>query len=98
MRVAERLPDFDVPVWLYEDGRAFIGCRFYDSDGWLWARCYGMPYIDARGAWRRIDAEADEDYKPTLWQPLPDIPRYTREELDDAAVKATAMHAAIKVE
>ena len=94
--VAQRLPDFDVPVWLYESGIVYIGCRIDDSDGWLWARCYGMPYVNARGVWTVLDAEAEDDH-PTLWQPLPDVPRYTQAELDAAIAEAGRLQAVIRV-
>ena len=93
-----RLPDFDVPVWLYEDGRAWIGCRVYDSDGWLWAKCYLLPYLDEAGAWKLADAEADDDYSPTLWQPMPEPPRYAQPELDSAAADGRRLAANLNLE
>jgi hypothetical protein len=96
--VADRLPDMDVPVWLYENGRAFIGCRSDGGEGWLWAQCYVVPALDARGKWQKIDAEADDDYQPTLWQPLPDVPRYSRVELDAAAERGKELAASLRVE
>ena len=71
---AARLPAFDTPVWLYEDGAAYIGCRSDESDGWRWAKCYCMPYLDKTGAWILAEANGDDDYQPTLWQPLPEPP------------------------
>lgn len=99
VKTADKLPDFDVPVWLYEDGDAYIGCRVDDSDGWLWAKCYLMPYIDSStGAWKLVDAEVDDDYMPTLWQPLPDVPRYQQHELDTATAEARQLVADLKLE
>lgn len=84
--VAERLPGLDVPVWLYlPDGPRIVqGCRTDGSEGWCWANCYSSAYFDPTyegGMWRAHDAELDEDYQPSLWQPLPEPPRYTQAEL-----------------
>lgn len=93
-----RLPDEGVPVWVYEDGRFYIACRVYDSEGWLWARCYGLPYLDKQGKWQCIDAELDDDYQPTIWQPLPEPPRYNQAALDAAKVRAAELAASLVVE
>lgn len=98
IRCAEDLPAYDLPVWLYEDGRAYVGCRVFESDGWLWAKCYSMPHLDAAGAWKTEDAEIDDDYSPTLWQPLPEAPRYTQAALDAAAASARELAASLRVE
>lgn len=95
---ADDLPTYDLPVWLYENGRAYVGCRIFDSDGWLWAKCYSMPYLDKDGTWKMVDAEVDDDYRPTLWQPLPDVPRYSEAELKAAQGEAAATLAALRVE
>jgi hypothetical protein len=93
-----RLPPFDVPVWVYEDGYCYIACRADDSDGWLWAKCYTLPYLDKAGRWQTVDAEIDDEYLPTLWQPLPEPPRYNQAALDAAKLEAAAMFADLRVE
>lgn len=95
---AENLPAYYVPVWLYENGSVYVGCRIFDSDGWLWAKCYLLPYVDKSGEWKVVDAEVDDDYNPTLWHPLPEVPRYTHAELDAAADEARRLVAGIRVE
>lgn len=72
--VNERLPEFDIPVWLACGDNLFIGSRCDDGDGWLWCNCYGSMYWDkTKGKWASFDAEAD-DYSPTHWMPLPEPP------------------------
>ncbi len=93
-----RLPALDAPVWLYEGGIAYIGCRTDGGEGWLWAKCYFMPYLSQSGTWTLVDADIDDDYQPTLWQPLPEPPRYTQAELDAAKTEAAALVASIRVE
>lgn len=100
--VGSRLPDLDMPVWLYlPDGPRIVqGCRTEDSDGWYWANCYSSAYFDPThegGKWRSLDAEMDDDYQPSLWQPLPEPPRYTQAELDAAAAEARRLVAGILV-
>ena len=97
VQMAQRLPAIDVPVWLYEHGCVFIGCRVDDSDGWLWALGYGMQYLDEQGIWKLADSEI-EDIRPTLWQPLPEAPHYLQTELDSAATAARELHARIQVD
>jgi uncharacterized protein DUF551 len=75
--VEDELPP-NIPGELYSknvlailDGRLAVMCHTYagglddDAGGYVWANCYG----DVNG-----DAEWDENYKPTHWQPLPAIP------------------------
>lgn len=76
--VTEELPDFDVPVWLWEPGRgAWIGERADDADGWLWGNCYGSEYWHE--GWKSGENMADDDYQPTRWQSLPAPPAGTPE-------------------
>lgn len=98
VQTAERLPDMDLPVWLYENGFVFIGCRGDCGEGWLWAQCYVVPSFNAQGAWQSVGAEADDDYQPTLWQPLPEPPRYTQAALDAAKTEAAELAAGLRVE
>ena len=93
-----RLPPLDLPVWVYEDGYCYIACRAYEDDGWLWAKCYTLPYLDKDGRWQTVDAEIDDDYLPTLWQPLPEPPRYSQTALDAAKVRAAELAASLVVE
>lgn len=68
------LPPMDIPVWLVEgEGplAIFIGGRASDGEGgWLWGRCYLMPWHDGR----RWDGEIEQDdaYHPSHWMPLPE--------------------------
>ena len=73
IKVSEKLPDLDVPVWLYEAGRIYLGGRVED-DGWLWAQCYGQIWWTSNPGWKG-DLESDDDYAPTHWMPLPEPPK-----------------------
>lgn len=76
--VDDKLPELDVPVWVYLPKRAswrpsmVIGCRSEDSEGnWSWCRCYDdIWYDDREEQWSTCTAEA-EDYHPTHWKRLP---------------------------
>ena len=71
----ERLPDFDVPVWLFDpEFGPFIGGRCDDGDGWLWANSLGTIWWNKRKAAWDADLEMDDDYHPTHWMPLPNPP------------------------
>lgn len=70
--VDEKLPDLGIPVWLFEEGRIYMGGRCDDSEGWLWGQAYDEPYID-NGVWKS-ELYVDDEYKPTHWQPLPQPP------------------------
>lgn len=62
-------------VWLYESGRTapWIGSRdMADSDSWLWGNAYGSLWHNGE-KWD-ADVEQDDDYQPTLFQPLPTLP------------------------
>ena len=73
--VSERLPELGVPVWLFENGIIWIGCRADDADGWLWANCYGSQAYCQEKLWYCEEAETDDDYKPTHWKSLPEPPK-----------------------
>lgn len=69
------LPPMDMPVWLYDGKRTFIGGRDAgDGDGWLWWRA--VDHIERFNAedWYIIDSEND-DLHPTHWLPLPEPPK-----------------------
>lgn len=73
--VAERLPEMDTPVWLYEPGRgAWVGERSDTGDGWLWGNTYGSHFMRKDGTWSATDNDQDADYQPTHWMPLPVLP------------------------
>ena len=74
IEIEDQLPDLEIPVWLWgpEDG-IWIGARTDDGDGYLWGSSYGSQYRDANGCWKSEDMEVD-DYHPTHWMPLPNIP------------------------
>jgi hypothetical protein len=72
--VDEKLPDMDMPVWLYGDGGAFIGGRSYVGDGeWGWCNSYNQFWLERDGSWS-ADLAYDDDYHVTHWKPLPEIP------------------------
>lgn len=63
-----------VPVWLYDGERIWIGARdWVDSDHWLYGHCYSSYGID-NGVWTTYDIEFDDDYQPTHFQLLPQLP------------------------
>jgi len=75
-RCADELPELGKMVWLFEAGHgAWIGDRSaIDGDGtWLWTHCDGQPYITKAGVWDG-DCLADDDYQPTHWMELPELP------------------------
>lgn len=97
--IEQRFPDIGVPVWLYnEDANVFIGYLVDDGDGCLWARCTAQPNLDALGVWHSAGGEIDEECEPMLWQPLPDVPRYTQAGLDAARESARQFVAGLRVE
>jgi hypothetical protein len=74
--VEERLPEFEVPVFLREKcGAQYIGCLSHDEVGECWCRADGEPWYDGDGWSCYADVG---DYKPTHWhtfpQPLPAQP------------------------
>jgi hypothetical protein len=72
--VSDRLPDFDVPVFIWPQAGVFL--RSNDTEGWLWANCYDTWwYDDKKNEWAAWDAECDDDYEPTHWMPLPEPPK-----------------------
>jgi len=71
VKVDERLPDLGAPVWLaLENGSIIIGCRADEGDGWLWEKCFSMPWINAKSVWECY-AEMDDHYEVTHWRELP---------------------------
>lgn len=75
IKIDDRLPDVDTPVWLWgpddgiwDDG-IWIGAR---AEGGIWGKIYGSLYHDDDG-WKFFDLEV-YDYHPTHWMPLPNIP------------------------
>jgi hypothetical protein len=74
--VSERLPEMDLPVWLVEGDRVWVGARGDDGEGWVWGNSYGSHYWDkSAGKWTAFDNECDDDYQPTHWQALPEPPK-----------------------
>lgn len=72
-RTIETAPPEDTPIWLYEDGRIWIGTYIYEGEGWMFTNCYGSQFWDG-SKWDCSDAELDDDYRPTHWMPLPSAP------------------------
>lgn len=73
-RDPETLPPLDTPVFLLLDEEtAITGERTIpDSDGWLWAKCYGDPVFQD-GKWQVDSAEIDY-LQPIAWHPMPQLP------------------------
>jgi hypothetical protein len=70
---SDRLPELGQAVWLYEPGRGmWIGSREDTGDGWLWGNYHGSIWHN--GVKWTGDSEQDDDYQPTQWIPLPDLP------------------------
>lgn len=97
LSTSERLPDQEVPVWTYLDGKIGQYARIDFGDGWLWCNCYDSAYFDGN-KWRYGDTISDDGYQPTLWQPLPEPPRYTQTELDVAEQRARDLAAKLRIE
>jgi hypothetical protein len=69
---AERQPELDTPVWLFEPGRGmWVGELSYTGDGWLYVNTYGSHYSRPDGTWSSTSNDVDDDYQPTHWKPLP---------------------------
>lgn len=69
--VKERLPeiidgkDYSENVLAVINNTLFIMCYCFIDNGWVWTNCYGN--IEEEGIF-------DDDYYPTHWQPLPELP------------------------
>jgi len=71
-RCEDRLPELDVPVWIWdpEVGQPVIGVRGHGDDGWIWYRA-DSDYWWSRGEGWRTNGEDWDDDHPTHWAPLP---------------------------
>ena len=68
----DKMPDFGQPVWLYPQG--IIGSREDGGEeGWLWSNAYGDVWWSSKDQAWKCGGEADDDYQPTHWMPLPDM-------------------------
>jgi hypothetical protein len=72
IRTEDRLPEEGQMVWLHDGTNTWIGSREHEGDGWLWGNSYGNIWHN--GAKWDGDCETDDDYKPTHWLPLPELP------------------------
>ncbi len=71
----DQLPEMFVPVWALNEGRIMMLVREMTPEGWQWCRTYDAP------AWKDgwyYEAHLDDEYKPTMWHPLPDIPELVK--------------------
>jgi len=70
------LPPMNIPVWLWDNERIWIGMRVIIEDGtWLWANTYMNVFYDKdKRQWNSYDAETDDDYKPVKFKFLPNPP------------------------
>lgn len=70
---SEELPELLQIVWLWDDERGpWIGGRGVDGDGWVWCSSYNTIWHNGK-SWDG-DLIHDDDYQPTHWMPLPDLP------------------------
>jgi hypothetical protein len=76
--VSESLPDLELPCWLWDGQCCWIGARCPDPEGWLWGNAYGTLWW-SKGRWH-CECEADDDYRPLCWLPLPHPPEEIKAE------------------
>lgn len=75
IKVKDELPELEQPVWMVVNERIIMGCRSnYAGDGWLWCRMYDLPYWIKGKGWD-FEPHSDDDYQPTHWMPLPNLPK-----------------------
>lgn len=68
--VEDRLPEYDVNVFVAMPSGIAVGMRWYDQDGWLW--CVA-DYID--GDLASAECLCDDDYSSiTHWMPIMELP------------------------
>lgn len=72
-KIENEMPPLDVPVFLWDGKRQWIGGRTDDSGGWLWGHAYGICWTDSE-QWQ-AGLETDSARKPTHWHPLPQPPK-----------------------
>lgn len=71
--VSEGNPPEDVPVWLAQGDRVWIGTFNQEPEGWVFTNCYNSQFwTDEK--WDCNEAEFDDDYAPTHWKHLPTPP------------------------
>jgi len=69
-------PEIDQVVFWRDGERIWIGLLALENHPveecmcQVVTRCYDAPYF-SDGKWTAGDAESDDDYKPTHWQPFP---------------------------
>lgn len=78
INVKDELPDLEQPVWMIEKDRIIIGCLCnYDGGGVIWCLIdklhYGEYFRKTKGYPWDFDIESDDEYRPTHWEPLPDL-------------------------
>lgn len=74
IKVSEKLPELDTPVWLrMPENIMVVGERNSSTDGWMWAACYGF-YFNAIGEWDANESDPSDEYEPTHWMALPTPP------------------------
>ena len=73
-RPIAELTDENLPVWFCQGDQIWIGTKSFD-DGWIYTHCHDTHYFDGESeSWACVDAEFDDDYKPTHFQHLPQPP------------------------
>lgn len=73
--VEKSLPELMVPVWLWRKGvQPWIGGRYPDGvgSGWCWTNSHFSVWHNGQ-TWE-CDAYFDDDYAPTHWMHLPELP------------------------
>ena len=70
-RPIAELTDENLPVWFCQGDQIWVGTKSFD-DGWIYTHCHDTHYFDGESeSWTCVDAEFDDDYKPTHFQHLP---------------------------
>ena len=73
-RPIAELTDENLPVWFCQGDQIWVGTKSFD-DGWIYTHCHDTHYFDGESeSWTCVDAEFDDDYKPTHFQHLPQPP------------------------
>lgn len=80
IKTEDKLPELGDIVWCHDKVKntTWIGGRGeWEFDEWCWGNTYGSIWHN--GVKWGGDIELDDDYTPTHWMPLPELP--ARDEL-----------------
>jgi len=77
INVNERLPELEQIVFLCmgkDNSIIHVGSRtIVEQNEWYWGVTYDSPYYLKERGWE-ADIEADDEYNPNFWMPLPEPP------------------------